>query len=188
MVDKEVNTIKDLIYYQFAKIVVKDMLNLQDREDARQRHYGFIKSTFRGFIRENKPWSEITGNNEKYFEPEENCSFCGIQHKELHAENLIKCTININQLCKTCNNLKSIQNQIKMCSVCGTARGQLGLYEYFHKIFPGIYFYYDFIPRRLEETYLTLIYSCHECAGTLNKGDINKDGKLDVLDIDFILH
>jgi hypothetical protein len=40
----------------------------------------------------------------------------------------------------------------------------------------------------LEKKYLRTIYYCHECAGTLDKGDLDGDGRLTVLDIDYILH
>jgi hypothetical protein len=39
----------------------------------------------------------------------------------------------------------------------------------------------------LEKKYLKTIYNCHECAGTLNAGDIDGDGELTVLDIDRII-
>jgi len=48
--------------------------------------------------------------------------------------------------------------------------------------------FYDFIPPLLKKKYLKTIYDCHRCAGTLTKGDIDGDGKITVLDIDFILH
>lgn len=35
--------------------------------------------------------------------------------------------------------------------------------------------------------YLKTIYNCHACAGTLEKGDIDGDGELTVLDIDYII-
>jgi len=43
------------------------------------------------------------------------------------------------------------------------------------------------IPVLLEKKYLKTILQCHECAETLNGGDIDGDGKLTVLDIDSIL-
>jgi hypothetical protein len=46
----------------------------------------------------------------------------------------------------------------------------------------------DLIPPLLEKKYLKTIYNCHECAKTLNKGDMNGDEEIYVLDIDFILH
>jgi hypothetical protein len=45
----------------------------------------------------------------------------------------------------------------------------------------------DLIPPLLEKKYLKTIYNCHECAGTLNAGDIDGDGELTVLDIDHII-
>jgi DNA modification methylase len=43
-------------------------------------------------------------------------------------------------------------------------------------------------PPLLEKKYLKTIINCHECAETLGKADLDRDGKITVLDIDFILH
>jgi hypothetical protein len=40
----------------------------------------------------------------------------------------------------------------------------------------------------LEKKYLKTIFNCHRCAGTLDSGDLDGDGEISVLDIDFILH
>lgn len=45
--DKEVQTIRDLIYYQYSKIVARSAFNIHDGREAKQNHYGFIKKTFR---------------------------------------------------------------------------------------------------------------------------------------------
>ncbi len=47
--------------------------------------------------------------------------------------------------------------------------------------------FYDFIPPLLEKKYLKTIINCHQCAQTLSMGDLDHDGKITVLDIDFIL-
>jgi hypothetical protein len=39
----------------------------------------------------------------------------------------------------------------------------------------------------LEKKYLKTIYNCHNCSGTLGKGDIDGDGVITVLDIDWVL-
>jgi len=44
------------------------------------------------------------------------------------------------------------------------------------------------IPTLLEKKYLKTIFNCHQCAETLDKSDLNNDGEINVLDIDFILH
>ncbi len=61
-----------------------------------------------------------------------------------------------------------------------------GLYRFFKEKYPGEKKFYDLIPPLLEKKYLKTIYNCHECAGTLDAGDIDGDGELTVLDIDQI--
>ena len=55
MPDREVKTIKDLIYYQYAKIIAKSALGA----DAKASAYGFIKNTFRRLKNDEKKWPEI---------------------------------------------------------------------------------------------------------------------------------
>ena len=47
MPDKEVKTIQDLIFYQYAKIIAKSSFNVPDGQAAKREHYGFIKNKFR---------------------------------------------------------------------------------------------------------------------------------------------
>ena len=47
MPDKEVKTIQDLIFYQYAKIIAKNSFNVPDGQAAKREHYGFIKNKFR---------------------------------------------------------------------------------------------------------------------------------------------
>ncbi len=63
-----------------------------------------------------------------------------------------------------------------------------GLYEFYKDKFPNEKKFYDLIPPLLEKKYLKTILNCHQCAQTLNRADIDGDGEITVLDIDFILH
>ncbi len=45
--------------------------------------------------------------------------------------------------------------------------------------------FYDSIPPVLEKKYLKTIYNCHSFSGTIGKGDLDKDGEVTVLDIDW---
>ena len=47
MPDRDVTTIKDLIYYQYAKIIARSALHAPDGTAAKASQYGFIKQTFR---------------------------------------------------------------------------------------------------------------------------------------------
>ena len=44
---REVKTIQDLIFYQYAKIIAKSSFNVPDGQAAKREHYGFIKNKFR---------------------------------------------------------------------------------------------------------------------------------------------
>lgn len=46
MPDREVRTIQDLIYYQYAKIIARRAFSASDGKTAKNLHYGFIKKTF----------------------------------------------------------------------------------------------------------------------------------------------
>jgi len=46
MPDRDVTTIGDLIYYQYAKIIAKSAFAAPDGRGAKGRHYGFVKQTF----------------------------------------------------------------------------------------------------------------------------------------------
>ena len=47
MPDRDVTTIKDLIYYQYAKTIARSAFSVPDGTAAKGDHYGFIKQTFR---------------------------------------------------------------------------------------------------------------------------------------------
>jgi len=47
--------------------------------------------------------------------------------------------------------------------------------------------FYDSIPPLLEKKYLKTIYNCHNCSGTLDKGDLDGDEVITVLDLDAVI-
>jgi hypothetical protein len=50
MPDRDVHTIKELIYYQYAKVIAKSALG----SDAKKKSYGFIKKTFKDLVNSEK--------------------------------------------------------------------------------------------------------------------------------------
>ena len=60
MPDRDVRTIKDQIYYQYAKIIARSAFAAGDGVEAKRYAYGFIKKTFRELQSGAKNWSEIT--------------------------------------------------------------------------------------------------------------------------------
>jgi hypothetical protein len=47
MPDRDVKTIRDLIYYQYAKIIAKRAFSAPEGKEAKKQSYGFIKKTFK---------------------------------------------------------------------------------------------------------------------------------------------
>lgn len=175
MPDRDVKTICDLIYYQYAKVIDRRAFSAQDGKDAKAQHYGFIKRTFKELKSGEKSWSEITREDWQFVESDKKCSYCGAKD-DLHREHIVPKSLNIKPECSTCDTIQGLHNQVWACKKCNALKGTRGLYEFFRSLPPK------------EKKYLKTIYYCHECAQTLRKGDIDEDGEITVLEIDFILH
>ncbi len=187
MPDRDVETIRDLIYYQYAKVIARRAFNASDGKEAKKYSYGFIKNTFRELKSGVKSWSEITREDWQFVESEKKCIYCGCEG-ELQKEHIVPKSLGIQPRCKTCDIIQGIHNQVWACRSCNSSKGTKGLYEFYKEKFPGEKKYYDLIPPLLEKKYLKTIFNCHRCAESLSKGDLDGDGEISVLDIDFILH
>ncbi|MCL4548697.1 MAG: HNH endonuclease [Bacteroidetes bacterium] len=187
MPDKDVQTIRDLIFYQYSKIIARSAFNMHDGRDAKKSHYGFIKKTFSELKSGKKSWSSITREDWQFVELIKKCIYCGAM-VNLQAEHIVPKSIQIKPGCEKCDHLQGIHNQVWACVDCNSSKGTLGLYQYFKKKNPDNEKYYDSIPSLLEKKYLKTIYNCHDCAGTLTGGDIDGDGKITVLDLDYVIH
>jgi hypothetical protein len=186
MPDRDVKTIQDLIYYQYAKIIARSAFSVSDGKGAKQQHYGFIKKTFLELKNGTKSWSEITREDWQLAESEKKCIYCGSEN-DLHKEHIVPKSLRIKPECATCGTIQEIHNQIWACKKCNSAKGTMGLYEFYKTKHPGEKKFYDFIPPFVEKKYLKTMFECHQCGQTLNGGDIDGDGELTVLDIDWIL-
>jgi hypothetical protein len=187
MPDQEVTTIRDLIYYQYAKIVARSAFGDPDGRAAKSKHYGFIKNTYRALRNGRKNWSDITREDKQLVEAERACPYCGATI-DLQWEHIVPRSIAILVRCSHCDKVQGIHNQIWGCRPCNMTKGTLGLYEFYRARTPDDPKYYDRIPPLLEKKYLKTIHDCHACAGTLDSGDLDGDGKITVLDLDHVLH
>ena len=185
MPDKEVKTIQDLIFYQYAKIIAKSAMKTSDNKTAKKNHYGFIKKTFRELRDGKKSWSDILREDLQFADSDKACVYCGAT-ENLTKEHIIPKSLRINDRCATCDKIQGIHNIVYACKHCNSAKHDIGLYTFFNKL-NGTVHNSDLVPPLLEKKYLKLMWCCHKCAGTLDKGDLNGDGRLDVLDIDAII-
>ena len=187
MPDRDVKTVRDLIYYQYAKIIAKRAFSAPDGKEAKKLHYGFVKKTFRELQSGVKSWSEITREDWQLVEAEKKCAYCG-DIEELVKEHIVPRSLRVRPECESCDTIQGIHNQVWACRTCNSLKGTKGLYEFFQDRRPGERKYYDLIPPLVEKKYLKTIFNCHECAGTLDKADLAGERGINVLDIDFILY
>jgi hypothetical protein len=186
MPDRDVATVRDLIYYQYSKIIARRAFDAPHGRAAKSRHYGFIRTTFRDLREGRKSWSDITREDRQLVEAERACAYCGAL-EDLQWEHIVPRSISITPSCAQCDKVQGIHNQILACAACNAAKGTCGLYEFYRSRFPADTKYYDRIPVLLEKKYLKTVHDCHECAGTLESGDLDGDGEITVLDLDHVL-
>ena len=186
MPDREVQSVRDLIYYQYSKIIARSAFGIPNGKAAKAQHYGFIKKTFRQLKTGEKSWSEIIREDRQFVEAEKRCAYCSSE-TDLNWEHLVPQSVHINDRCPSCEHIFGIHNQVWACRNCNSSKGAKGLYEFYRFRFSEDPKYYDLIPPLLEKKYLKTIYCCHECAGTLDASGLDPSGVLTVLDIDAVL-
>ena len=84
--------------------------------------------------------------------------------------------------------IQSIHNKVWACRSCNSQKGKDGLYSFYKKRLPDEKKFFDRIPALVEKKYLKSVYQClSRCTGLLHSGDLDGDGEMTVLDIDFAL-
>jgi len=167
MPDRDVKTIKDQIFFQYAKIIAKSAFNLDNGIEAKKRCYGFIKNTFKKLKDGSMSWSDILREDMQFVENEKQCIYCGAAG-DLQREHIVPKTLSVNERCAICDVIQAVHNIIYACKECNLRKGQKGLYTYWDEINSGKEKSFDYLPLLLEKKYLKTIYKCHECAGTLD--------------------
>jgi hypothetical protein len=187
MPNREVQTVRDLIYYQYSKLICRSAFRIPDGVSAKGQHYGFIKKTFRELKTGIKSWSAILREDLQFMEADKTCIYCN-SSDSISQEHIVPRSINILPKCSACERIHGIHNLVWACKGCNSSKGVKGLYEFYQNKYIGDKKFYDKIPPLAEKKYLKTMYYCHQCAGTLDSSDLNQEGEINVLDIDFILH
>jgi hypothetical protein len=177
MPDRDVKTIRDLIYFQYAKIVGKSAFG----PDAKRTFYGFIKKTFRELVRDEKKWSDILREDKQLAESDKVCAYCGATG-DLHWEHIVPRSLAINERSATCDRIQSIHNQVWACAKCNLSKKTKGLYHFMKDSHPETKKISDLAPALVEKKYLKTIFYCHVCKGTLDTR-VEEHG-ISVLDLD----
>jgi hypothetical protein len=168
MPPKAVKTVRDLIYWQYARLVA--------RSAGMDKQYAFIMKTFDDFRNGRKHWSTILREDQEQVEEAiKTCAYCGAM-ENLSWDHIIPQRIHAPADCA----VHTIHNLVLCCRSCNSSKGGRDVYTWY-----GVR-RRDEIPRLVEGKFLKIAYECHACRGTLDSRDVDMNGELDVLDLGWI--
>jgi hypothetical protein len=72
-------------------------------------------------------------------------------------------------------------NKILCCKACNSSKLDKDIFEWYYTVKKE-----EQIPRLVWSKYLKLVWEFHSMNRTLDHSDLNKDGRLDILDLDSI--
>lgn len=166
MPSPSIKTIRDLIFYQYAKIIA-DAVGVS--KTNKSEYFSFVMDRVNKLRIGEINMSAITRELKKQIvSTEKSCEYCGKQN-DLSWDHLIP---------QSKDGPDIVENLVLCCKSCNSSKGNRGLYAWFglkNK---------DKLPRIVAGKYLKLLYELHLQRGTLEALDLNNDGKLDVLDLE----
>ena len=165
MPPKNVRTVRQLIYWEYAKLMAGSAVG--DRKNYRYVMYCY-KKLDSGKLNP----SAILRENKLLVVSEKVCIYCEKICDSLQWEHIIP---------RSLGGLDTIDNMVLACRDCNLAKGARDLFEWYGKDRQ-----YE-IPRLALGKYLKLIFDAHERMGTLDAMDTNADGQLNVLDLGAVL-
>ena len=151
MPPKAVKSIKDLIFWQYAKIISQSA-------GFGKNNYKFIMSRFYKLKKGEIKWSTSIREWIKENESRNTCGYCGKKCESLTIEHILP-------LSK--GGPDHPDNTIWVCKECNLKKSKKRLYEFFTLD------YRDSIPRIAEGKFLKLLYDLHEKNGTLDLVDVS---------------
>jgi 5-methylcytosine-specific restriction endonuclease McrA len=140
-----VKTVRDLIYWQYAKII-------SNSAGEGKENYGFIMNRFKELKSGNIEWSSAIREYVKERQMEGSCVYCG-SRGQLTLEHILP---------RARRGPDAADNAMWICRSCNSSKGAKRLYEWY-----GLEERND-IPRVAEGKYLKLLYALHEEKGTLD--------------------
>ncbi len=158
MPPSSIKTIKDLLHYQYAKLIAKSANKNNDYKFimSKKKQLDLGEINMSGFDRE---FRHIDKSR---------CVYCP-STDNLSLDHIIS---------RKKGGINSRDNSVDACRSCNSSKGSKGLYEWYGLSNK------DKLPRIVEGTYLKFLYKIHKSNGTLDATDLNGDGKLNVLDLE----
>ncbi len=140
-----VKTVRDIIFYQYAKII-------SESAGYGKKNYGFIMSKWKKLKDGSEEWSTAIREWVKEHENPNECIYCG-STAALTTEHILP---------RDRGGPDTADNAIRVCKSCNSSKGDKRLYEW-----KGLE-NKDKHHRIAEGKYLKLLYKLHEEAGTLD--------------------
>lgn len=140
-----VKTVRQVIYYQYAKII-------SSSSGFGKTNYGMVMSKWKQLCSGEINWSSSVREWLKEKEEPNKCIYCG-EEKDLTIEHILP---------RICLGEDVLENVIMVCKSCNSSKGGKRLYEW-----RGID-EKDHYNRIAEGKYLKYLYSLHERQGTLD--------------------
>ncbi|PIT84883.1 HNH endonuclease [Candidatus Micrarchaeota archaeon CG10_big_fil_rev_8_21_14_0_10_45_29] len=144
-----VKTIRDLIFWQYAKMI-------SESSGFGKNNYGFMMDRYKKLKNEEISWSSSIREYLKEKECPNACAYCGSK-KKLTLEHI---------LLRSRGGPDISENAVMVCKSCNSSKGSKRLYEWLGLVGR------DSGHRIAGGKYLKLIYSLHEKNKTLGKGPL----------------
>lgn len=149
MPPKAVKTIRQLIFWQYAKLI-------SESAKIGKGQFAFVMNRFQKLASGEINWSTSIREYVREREEKDVCIYCG-KRTDLTLEHILP-------RCRGGPDMPD--NAVWVCKSCNSSKGEKRLYEWFeleHR---------NEIPRIAEGKYLKLLYSLHEQLGTLEISEV----------------
>lgn len=168
---KYVNSVRHLIYWQYAQLIAK-AAGFED-------NYGFVISRYKKLASGEMQWSSSVRDYQKELDKGRICVYCGAT-TNLSTDHIVPISRGgvdprISRL------VDSSDNCVCACKKCNTSKGDRDVFEWYGPQRT------DEIPKLVLSKFLKLSYTLHETQGTLDLKDPNMDGVLDIYDLGVVI-
>ena len=168
---KYVNTVRRLVYWQYAQLIAK-AAGFED-------NYGFVVSRYKKLASGEMKWSSSVRDYQKELDKGRICVYCGAT-TSLTTDHIVPISRagvdpRVSRL------VDSSDNCVCACKKCNTSKGDRDVFEWYGPQRT------DEIPKLVLSKFLKLSYTLHETQGTLDLEDPNMDGVLDIYDLGVVI-
>jgi len=171
MPPKYVTTVRELIYWEYAKLIA--------RAAGFGENYGFIVSRYKKLVSGEMEWSSTDRDFAKQLEKGNVCAYCGAT-TSLSTDHIIPISrAGVDP--RIVALLGTEDNCVRSCRSCNSSKNDRDVFEWYGAD------HIDEIPKLVLSKFLKLAYRIHETQGTLDLKDPNMDGVLDIYDLGVVM-